>query len=302
MDVLARRRNNGASEPALPTARAAFWGRRPRPASSAAPGALRAPGREAWRRSEKCPRSSEGLCSCACFSPSASHGPPRGGRRPPGDLPGGEEVVPGEDLRRQKLWFHHYDRTVALLCHRRRQLSQRGVATFYHESPQAAAARQFHRRCTTSRRCSTASGPGASDASRPRAPRGARPPEVSPAAGHRSGAERLEARAPEWPPAPRSQGSRRQGRGRHRSCPSSRARRQLRAEGRRHDARVDTGTFACPDPAHSCVASRFCAIPVQKRPAQCTGSGRSISLPSSVRPAAFQKPRQGGGACSRCEK
>ncbi|CAK0901195.1 unnamed protein product, partial [Prorocentrum cordatum] len=134
------------------------------------------------------------------------HGPPRGGRRPPGDLPGGEEVVPGEDLRRQKLWFHHYDRTVALLCHRRRQLSQRGVATFYHESPQAAAARQFHRRCTTSRRCSTASGPGASDASRPRAPRGARPPEVSPAAGHRSGAERLEARAPEWPPAPRSQG------------------------------------------------------------------------------------------------
>ncbi|CAK0901183.1 unnamed protein product, partial [Prorocentrum cordatum] len=133
------------------------------------------------------------------------HGPPRGGRRPPGDLPGGEEVVPGEDLRRQKLWFHHYDRTVALLCHRRRQLSQRGVATFYHESPQAAAARQFHRRCTTSRRCSTASGPGASDASRPRAPRGARPPEVSPAAGHRSGAERLEARAPEWPPAPRSQ-------------------------------------------------------------------------------------------------
>ncbi|CAK0901196.1 unnamed protein product, partial [Prorocentrum cordatum] len=198
------------------------------------------------------------------------HGPPRGGRRPPGDLPGGEEVVPGEDLRRQKLWFHHYDRTVALLCHRRRQLSQRGVATFYHESPQAAAARQFHRRCTTSRRCSTASGPGASDASRPRAPRGARPPEVSPAAGHRSGAERLEARAPEWPPAPRSQGSRRQGRGRHRSCPSSRAR-------------------------------RFCAIPVQKRPAQCTGSGRSISLPSSVRPAAFQKPRQGGGACSRCE-
>ncbi|CAK0901207.1 unnamed protein product, partial [Prorocentrum cordatum] len=228
MDVLARRRNNGASEPALPTARAAFWGRRPRPASSAAPGALRAPGREAWRRSEKCPRSSEGLCSCACFSPSASHGPPRGGRRPPGDLPGGEEVVPGEDLRRQKLWFHHYDRTVALLCHRRRQLSQRGVATFYHESPQAAAARQFHRRCTTSRRCSTASGPGASDASRPRAPRGARPPEVSPAAGHRSGAERLEARAPEWPPAPRS---RRQGRGRHRSCPSSRARRQLRAEG-----------------------------------------------------------------------
>ncbi|CAK0901191.1 unnamed protein product, partial [Prorocentrum cordatum] len=156
------------------------------------------------------------------------HGPPRGGRRPPGDLPGGEEVVPGEDLRRQKLWFHHYDRTVALLCHRRRQLSQRGVATFYHESPQAAAARQFHRRCTTSRRCSTASGPGASDASRPRAPRGARPPEVSPAAGHRSGAERLEARAPEWPPAPRSQesqgpGSRRQGRGRHRSCPSSRA-------------------------------------------------------------------------------
>ncbi|CAK0901213.1 unnamed protein product, partial [Prorocentrum cordatum] len=113
------------------------------------------------------------------------HGPPRGGRRPPGDLPGGEEVVPGEDLRRQKLWFHHYDRTVALLCHRRRQLSQRGVATFYHESPQAAAARQFHRRCTTSRRCSTASGPGASDASRPRAPRGARPPEVSPAAGGR---------------------------------------------------------------------------------------------------------------------
>ncbi|CAK0901179.1 unnamed protein product [Prorocentrum cordatum] len=128
------------------------------------------------------------------------HGPPRGGRRPPGDLPGGEEVVPGEDLRRQKLWFHHYDRTVALLCHRRRQLSQRGVATFYHESPQAAAARQFHRRCTTSRRCSTASGPGASDASRPRAPRGARPPEVSPAAGHRSGAERLEARRP--PPRP----------------------------------------------------------------------------------------------------
>ncbi|CAK0901190.1 unnamed protein product, partial [Prorocentrum cordatum] len=189
------------------------------------------------------------------------HGPPRGGRRPPGDLPGGEEVVPGEDLRRQKLWFHHYDRTVALLCHRRRQLSQRGVATFYHESPQAAAARQFHRRCTTSRRCSTASGPGASDASRPRAPRGARPPEVSPAAGHRSGAERLEARAPEWPPAPRSQGSRRQGRGRHRSCPSSRARRQLRAEGRRaHGQREGGGTARCPCRYRDLCVPRSCSL------------------------------------------
>ncbi|CAK0901200.1 unnamed protein product, partial [Prorocentrum cordatum] len=218
------------------------------------------------------------------------HGPPRGGRRPPGDLPGGEEVVPGEDLRRQKLWFHHYDRTVALLCHRRRQLSQRGVATFYHESPQAAAARQFHRRCTTSRRCSTASGPGASDASRPRAPRGARPPEVSPAAGHRSGAERLEARAPEWPPAPRSQGSRRQGRGRHRSCPSSRARRQLRAEGRRaHGQREGGGTMpvSIPGPLRA---------PILLTPASLPGFVRSLcrsvlpSVQGAGAPSAFRAP------------